>query len=172
MNPEFYQRLEALQSKIHEKFMALYHNGEFKELEAEMVSLLEGEEKKALSITLGLNIYDDKRDTEMDFSHSGISYLGEAEPFVFESKPKAQRYIVNDQKLIMPKNICPVCWNEWSDKFEHPDCPYCEARLGHDISLILKQGACPKCGDGDVSQKHPICNVCNWDGRADWVRWE
>jgi len=82
-----------------------------------------------------------------------------------------QRYIVDGEIQVVPRDRCPKCWEDWMNKFEYPICEHCETRLGKDCKVLLDSDLCPFCEEGHVSMQNPVCDDCGYEVNLTMVTW-
>jgi len=101
----------------------------------------------------------------------GLSSNSGDTPYAHCADCTPQRYIVDGEIQVVPRDRCPKCWEDWMNKFEYPICEHCETRLGKDCKVLLDSDLCPFCEEGHVSMQNPVCDDCGYEVNLTMVTW-
>ena len=101
----------------------------------------------------------------------GLSSNNGDTPYGHSADCTPQRYIVDGEIQVVPRDRCPKCWEDWMNKFEYPICEHCETTLGKDCKVLLDSDLCPFCEAGHVSMQNPVCDDCGYEVNLTMVTW-
>ena len=101
----------------------------------------------------------------------GLSSNNGDTPYGHSADCTPQRYIVDGEIQVVPRDRCPKCWEDWMNKFEYPICEHCETRLGKDCKVLLDSDLCPFCEAGHVSMQNHVCDDCGSEINLTMVTW-
>ena len=128
-------------------------------------------ERYGVTLTCLVEVFDRERERTLPLLSTGLSTSDGAEPYAFAGDSTPQRYVVEGEIQVVPHDRCPKCWGLWDFKWEHRQCPECDAELGQDCKVLLDSDVCPHCEEGRVTASDPKCSKCGFEVDPALVSW-
>lgn len=131
-----------------------------REAVAELSRKLGGERSASIGLRLIVNDRTQARQLPIDI----LTFTSDRGEEAYDSTEEcsSQRYRVETEQCVVPRDRCPRCWKDWAHKFQNTECPHCRLRLGADCMVIAEDDQCPQCEDGVISGDALNCGECGF----------
>jgi hypothetical protein len=163
--------LDLIAEAINSEFEKLLKAGEFDGIKRTMKEAIDKlPDSYSLNFNIELSVSDTNREKSIKLLQTGLTTSGD-EPYQVSLDKTCEQYWVDGETCIVPEEVCPNCWGDWTFKFKQNKCGHCNYELGKQVKYFLDDYICPMCQEGEMTVNKPVCDKCGYEVESDKVVW-
>jgi hypothetical protein len=172
MEPHLFEAADRHVDEIAEALEAILPSEQLQKVREALTALGKSlGARYSVSLSCLVEVFDREQGRTLPLLNAGLSTSEGAEPYPVTGDSTSQRYLVDGQLQVVPQDRCPKCWGPWDFKWQHRNCPHCDAQLGRNCKVLLDSDACPHCEEGKVTASRPRCPKCGFEVDLSLVSW-